>query len=83
VLFALATFMSSWDVTSGNVGLVLDWPKQLMDHLLGATTDTSTLLGAFKHTATNALTFLFLYLVSALLLRERKKEQDEHRASAP
>ncbi len=76
VLFALATFLSSWDVTSGNVGLVLDWPKQLMDHLLGAATDTSTLAGAFKHTATNALTFLFLYLVSALLLRERKKDPE-------
>lgn len=76
LLFALTTFLSSWDVTAGNVGLVLDWPKQLMDHLLGATTDTSTLLGAFKHTTTNALTFLFLYLVSALLLRERKKDSD-------
>lgn len=77
LLFGLATFLSNWDVTAGNVGLVLDWPKALLDHLLGPATDPTTLLGAVKHTSYNALTFLFLYVVSALLLRERKKDEKQ------
>jgi predicted ATP-grasp superfamily ATP-dependent carboligase len=72
-LFTIATFLSNYGVTADNVGWILDWPARLLTHLAGEP-DTATFLGTLLYTLYNALTFLFLYLVSALVLRERRPD---------
>lgn len=78
-LFALATFFSNWGVTEGNVGLVMDWPCRLAVKYLGTGASHGALVETLLTTCYHAFTFLFLYIIAALVFRQRKKPPPDGR----
>jgi predicted ATP-grasp superfamily ATP-dependent carboligase len=72
-LMALAIFFTSWLPTQSNVGIVLGWPKVVAERWLGENPDRGTLLGATKLTFYYVATFLWVYLLAAILMRQRPK----------
>ena len=84
LLFALTMFLANWDPTATNVGLILDWPRQLTEKLFGQAKDIGSSFPAgdafktaFQSLIHIVLNFLFLYLVAVLMLREGRGEVDE------
>ena len=77
VLFAVSVFTVSAEATRNNLGLIFGWPLRVAEALFGplAQIDTGTIGGALQLTAYHALNFVFLYVVAALILRQRKKKQ--------
>ena len=78
LLFALSVFAINWDATRDNLGLVLGWPSRVAGWLFGEVHDLATLGGSLRYTAYNALNLLFLYVVAALILRQRPRKQDHN-----
>ncbi|MFH1924721.1 MAG: ATP-grasp domain-containing protein, partial [Planctomycetota bacterium] len=76
-LFAVSIFALSADVTRNNLGWVLGWPMRLAEWLFGPVgdLDRGTVGGAIGFTVYHGLNLLYLYVVSAILLRQRPSKQ--------
>jgi len=72
LLFALGLFLSRWEPTRNNLGLLLGWPHRLAERILGPPHPVGTPLGALGFTFYSALDLLFLYICAALILRQRR-----------
>ncbi len=82
ILFALSLILSNWDATRSNIGAFLSWPSRLAIRMLGPVQGPETILGALGSTLYALLDLLFLYLCSALLLREgRGRKEPEKQGS--
>lgn len=77
VLFAISIFAVNAPATRNNLGWVLGWPLRLAEQLFGSldTLGTGTIGGAIAYTVYHALNLLYLYLLAALLLRQRPRRQ--------
>ncbi len=75
-LFALSIFAVSAEITQNNLGWVLGWPMKLAERLFGrvAELDLGTISGAIRYTLYHALDLLYLYVIAALLFRQRPKK---------
>jgi hypothetical protein len=82
LLFAVCTLSASATATRDNLGLVLGWPLRLAELIFGPleAMEPGTIMGALGYTAYHGLNLLFLYLVSAIILRQRPKKTaaDDH-----
>lgn len=76
LLFAVSVFAVNAPATRDNIGWIVGWPLRLAEMIFGplGEIDPGTILGAFKLTGYHALNLLFLYVVSALALRQRQKK---------
>ena len=76
LLFAASIFATNADATRNNVGWVLGWPVRLAERVFGSLDqiDPGTIMGALRYTGYHALNLLFLYVVAALVLRQRPKK---------
>ncbi|MBN2475786.1 MAG: ATP-grasp domain-containing protein [Pirellulales bacterium] len=74
-LFAISLFAVSADATRNNLGWVLGWPLRVAERIFGSLDqiDPATITGALRYTGYHALNLLFLYIVAALLLRQRPR----------
>jgi predicted ATP-grasp superfamily ATP-dependent carboligase len=76
VLFAVALFAVNVPATQNNLGWVLGWAVRLAEGL-----DVGTIRGAMLYTGYHALNLLYLYIVAAIILRQRPKKNgksEEH-----
>lgn len=71
VLFAAGLFAVNFDATRNNLGWVLGWAVRLAEDF-----DRGTIGGAISYTAYQALNLLYLYLVAAIVLRQRPKRNE-------
>jgi len=77
LLFAVSIFAVSADLTRNNLGWALGWPLRVAEQLFGGLgdLDTGTIGGAIRYTVYHGLNLLYLYVVAALLLRERPPKE--------
>ena len=75
VLYACSIFAMNWVVTRANVGWVIALPGRLAQAIFGVVQDPSTFVGALKQTGFHVFNLLFLYFVSALILRESRTKR--------
>ena len=74
VLFAASILAVNADATRNNLGWILGWPMRLAERVFGSLDqiDPGTLLGALRLTGYHGLNLLFLYVLAALLLSQRR-----------
>jgi hypothetical protein len=68
-LFAVGLFAANFDATRNNLGWVLGWGVRLAEDL-----DLTKISGAILYAGYHALNLLYLYVVAAILLRQRPKK---------
>ena len=69
ILYALSVFLTNYEPTRGNLGLLFGWPEKVFGRIEGDR--LGTIGGAMLHTVSQSLILLFWYVVAALVLRER------------
>jgi predicted ATP-grasp superfamily ATP-dependent carboligase len=74
-LFAVGILTAGIDATRDNVAWAFVWPMRLAEAIFGSleNVDRGTIGGALRYTFYHALNVLYLYLVAALLFRQRPK----------
>ena len=75
VLYVLCVLTGNAEATHDNIGLVLGWPMRLAIRLFGETGELGTFGGAIRYTVYHALNLLFLYLLAAVILRQRRRKK--------
>ena len=83
LLFTLSTFLAHWEFTRDNIGWLFGWPLRLAAKIFGEGRDLGNPIGALVHTASNLVNLLFLFVASALILREGKKTEEGDGSSNP
>lgn len=78
-LYGLAMILVAWEPTRSNVAWLLGWPMRLAEEAAAAGPDTAPLPAALGRAGLHVLNLAWLYLASALILREspgdpRRKE---------
>ncbi len=76
VLFVVSVFAVEAPATRENVGWLLGWPLRLAEKVFGSLDqiDRGTITGAISYTGYHLLDLLYLYVVAAILLRQRPKK---------
>ena len=77
VLFVVSLLALNADITRNNLGWLLGWPMLAAERMFGSLDgfDRGSIGGALRFTAYHALNLLYLYVVAAVVMRERKKEK--------
>jgi hypothetical protein len=76
VLFVVCIFLINTAATRTNVGWLFGWPRLLAENLFGEMGEPGTLRFALRFTGYYAANLLYLYVVAALLLRQRPKRAE-------
>ena len=73
LLYALCVFAVNADLTRSNIGWLLGLPMRLAEMIFGNASqlDKGTLGGALRYTAYHTMNLAWLYVIAALLRRER------------
>ncbi len=77
MLFAVSLFALSAEATRNNLGWVLGWPMRLAEGWFGSLreTDKATIGGAIRYTVYHVLNLLYLYLLAAIIFRQRPRRK--------
>jgi predicted ATP-grasp superfamily ATP-dependent carboligase len=76
-LFVLCVLTGNIEATRNNVGLILGWPMRVAESLWGPIGALGTAGGALRYTVYHGLNLLFLFIVSALILRQRPERRSD------
>ncbi len=74
LLFAAGALLINAGATSGNIGSALVWPAESIFGPMSEM-DRGTITGALRYTGYHAFNLLMLYVLSAIILRERPRTE--------